>query len=591
MSTPLEDYALIGDRRSAALVSRGGSIDWLCWPRFDSDACFAALLGDERHGFWRIAPTDTSGHATWQYRADTMIVETRHATAEGTVRVTDFMPLHSRNSAVIRQITGETGTVAMMCDFRPRFDYGRMTPWRRTERRLVTAVVGPDLLRLRADVDLESLADRVTSRFTVRAGETLTFDLQYGLSYEDEPGLIDIAAALRETEKYWREWVGRFDKPTAWPDTVKRSLLSLQALTHKRTGGLVAAPTMGLPEIAGGPANWDYRYSWVRDSSFALAAFLNAGFDGEAAAWREWLLRAVAGEPEHMRTMYRFDGARHIGHYTIPWLPGYEGARPIHVGNAAATQRQLDIYGEVLDAMLHAARAGIDESRPWSIRVEEDILDHLERIWCEPDHGIWELRGEPRQYTYSKAMAWVAADRFVKLSHTRKNGDAARAERATRLRDAIHQSVCRDGYNRDRKSFVEEFGSDELDASLLRLPAIGFLPADDPRIAGTIAAIEAELVDDGLVRRLHRRRQNGSEGAFIACTCWLADCLAMQGRHKEATQYFERTLALQNDLGLLSEEWDLRRKRLTGNFPQALSHLAVINTALRLSGSVSNRDG
>jgi GH15 family glucan-1,4-alpha-glucosidase len=591
MSVPLEDYAMIGDRRSAALVSRSGSIDWLCWPRFDSDACFAALLGDERHGFWRLAPDHSRERASWHYRDDTMILETHHATAQGRVRVVDLMAVGTRHSAVIRQVIGEAGAVTMHSDFSPRFDYGQMPPWRRSEPHLVTGAVGPDLLQLHADVDLQSVDDRVTACFTVKPGETVTFDLQYGLSYGDAPAPIDAIACIAATETYWRQWLSRFTKLTAWPDMVKRSLLVLQSLCYAPSGGMIAAPTMGLPEVPGGEANWDYRYTWLRDSTFALSAFLNAGFTEEALAWRDWLLRAVAGDPAAMRTMYRCDGARHIDDYDVPWLPGYAGARPVHVGNTAATQRQLDIYGEVLDAMHLAAQAGIDENRPWDVNVEDRILDHLETMWRKPDQGIWESRDAPRQYTYSKAMAWVAADRFVKLSQMRKSNDEARVARAVRLREAIHRTVCRNGFSARRNSFVEAFGSERVDASLLLLPTVGFLPADDARIVGTIAAVEAELVVDGLVRRHHVREDGHAEGVFIACTCWLADCLHMQGRDGEARRYFERVSRLRNDVGLLAEEWDTATKRLSGNFPQALSHLAIINTAMRLSGPVLQRGG
>ena len=591
MSTPLEDYALIGDRHSAALVSRGGSIDWLCWPRFDSDACFASLLGDERHGFWRLAPAKAEGRASRRYRGDTMILETRHVTADGVVCVSDLMPIDTPHRTIIRQVTGEAGRMAMRCDFVPRFDGGRITPWRRAEGRVVAGAVGPDLLRLHADVDLDATGDFITSDFTLGAGETVTFDLRYGLSYEREPGPIDCRAAIARTETYWRDWIAGFGKTTAWPDAVKRSLLVLQALIYQPSGGLIAAPTLGLPEISGGKANWDYRYSWLRDSTFALSAFLNAGFNDEALAWRDWLLRAVAGDPARMRTMYRCDGARHIDTYDVPWLPGYDGARPIRVGNRAASQRQLDIFGEVLDSIHLAAQAGIDENRPWEIGIEEGVLDHLEEIWREPDQGIWESRESPRHYTYSKVMAWVAADRFLKLSVGRKTEDVRRRSRIARLRDLIHETVCRDGFNWRRNSFGEAFGADTVDASLLLLPAVGFLPISDPRIAGTIAAIEADLVEDGLVRRHPRSASDKEEGTFIACTCWLADCLDMQGRKAEAREYFERVLALRNDLGLLAEEWDGPRKRMCGNFPQALSHLAVINTALRLSGPVLRRGG
>jgi GH15 family glucan-1,4-alpha-glucosidase len=589
MTLALEEYALIGDRRSAALVSRRGSIDWLCWPRFDSDACFAALLGDERNGCWKIGPIDPAARSTRRYRPDTMILETRHATASGDVIVTDLMPVGKPHAAVIRQVHGERGEVEMELDFRLRFNYGAVSPWRVGAGRELTSVVGPDLVVLRSDVDLVCEAERVAARFTVRAGETVSFDLLYAVSYEPEPKAIDRDAAIAETEHYWRDWLRRFDKPTPWPDAVKRSLLVLQSLIFQPSGGMIAAPTLGLPEIPGGDANWDYRYSWLRDSSFALCAFLNAGFNEEAIAWRDWLLRALAGEPEHMRTMYRCDGGHQIGSREISWLPGYNGAQPIHVGNRAVNQIQLDIFGEVLDVMHVAEQAGIDEHRPWDIAVERAILDHVEKIWRKPDQGIWESRGGASQFTYSKAMAWVAADRFVKLSSRATSVSDADRARFGRLRDTIHATVCRDGYSPSRRSFVATFGGDELDASLLLLPLVGFLPIDDERIGQTIAAIERELVDDGLVRRHPARGDENDEGAFIACTCWLVDCLVMQGRDAEARAYLERVVSLCNDVGLLAEEYDTRGKRLTGNFPQALSHFALVNSALGLGGPVLKR--
>lgn len=588
MSLPLEDYALIGDRRSAALVSRRGSIDWLCWPRFDSDACFAALLGDERNGCWKLGPTDPEARSTRRYRPDTMILETRHATATGEVSVIDLMPVDMPHAALIRQVRGERGEVELELDLRLRFNYGAVSPWRRGEGRQVISVVGPDLVVLRGDVDLACEAERVAARFTVHAGETVSFDLLYGTSYEPEPKPIDRDAAILKTERYWRDWLRRFAKPTPWPDAVKRSLLVLQSLIFAPSGGMIAAPTLGLPEIPGGDANWDYRYSWLRDSSFALCAFLNAGFREEATAWRDWLLRALAGEPEHMRTMYRCDGGHQIGSREISWLPGYNGARPVHVGNRAVNQIQLDIFGEVLDVMHLAQQAGIDEHRPWDIAVERSILGHVEKIWRNPDQGIWESRGDASQFTYSKVMAWVAADRFLKLSSRIPAVSHADRARFTRLRDTVHAEVCRDGYSPSRGSFVASFGGDELDASLLLLPLVGFLPVDDARISQTIAAIERELVDDGLVRR-HPRQNGKDEGAFLACTCWLADCLSLQGRTDEARAYLERVLAVSNDVGLLAEEYDTSGKRLTGNFPQALSHFALINTALGLGGPVLKR--
>jgi GH15 family glucan-1,4-alpha-glucosidase len=586
VSKRIEDYALIGDRRSAALVARDGSIDWLCWPNFDSDACFAALLGDDSHGCWRIAPADGSGKVTRRYRGDTLILETRHETATGTVRVTDLMPSDTTHRAVIRQVTGERGKVAMTCDLSPRFDYGSIPPWLRAEARTVRGVVGPDLIVLRAPVDVECRSDHIVAEFTATPGETLTFTLQYGVAHKPEPEPLDPAAAIAATEKYWREWIDGFRAPTDWPNAVKRSLIILQALTEAETGGIIAAPTTSLPEVPGGEANWDYRYTWLRDSTFALTAFLNAGYRDEAACWRDWLLRTAAGIPGRLRTMYRGDGGRHTVPYDVERLPGWEGCWPVHVGNPAADQFQLDIYGEVLDSLHLCEQAGLGD-RQWDITVETELVFHLEKVWEEPDQGIWESRDRARHYTHSKVMAWVGVDRYLKL----KDIEAPRRRELEGLREEMHATICRAGFDPGRDSFMQTFDEPRvLDASLLMLPLVGFLPIDDPRIAGTIAAVERELVDDGLVRRW--KRDNGpDEGAFIACTCWLADCLGMQGRDQEARAYLERVIGLANDVGLLSEEWDTRAKRMLGNFPQALSHLALINTALGLCGPVLQRGG
>ncbi len=585
MSKRIEDYALIGDRCSAALVARDGAIDWLCWPHFDSDACFAALLGDERHGSWKIAPRHEPHRSSRRYLGHTLILETRHETESGVVRVTDLMPIGTKHRAVIRKVTGEAGEIEMALDLALRFDYGSIPPWLRAEPRVVRGVVGPDLVVFRSPIDVSCVGERIVAGFTIAAGESVTFTLQYGLSHEPEPSVIEPAAAIESTGKYWTQWVARFTTPTDWPGAVKRSLITLQALTDRETGGIVAAPTTSLPEVPGGERNWDYRYTWLRDSTFALSAFLNAGYREEARAWRDWLLRAAAGAPEHLRTMYRVDGSRHIGQYDLPWLQGYDGASPVGVGNPAGDQFQLDIYGEVLDSLHLCAQVGLDD-RPWDIAIEQAIVAHLEKIWERPDQGIWESRGPPQHFTYSKVMAWVGIDRFLKLAPI----SATRRRELETLRANIHRRICRDAFSPARNSFVQSFGSETLDASLLLLPLVGFLPIDDPRITGTIAALEGELVEDRLVRRWSRA-DGPAEGAFIACTCWLADCLHMQGRSAEARAYFERVLALCNDVGLLSEEWDTARQRMLGNFPQALSHLALINTALGLCGPVLHRGG
>lgn len=586
MSKKIEDYALIGDRRSAALVARDGSIDWLCWPRFDSDACFAALVGDERHGCWRLAPRDTVLRSEWRYRRDTLILETRHTTRNGVVSITDLMPIAAPRRTIIRHVVDEAGDVEMEMMLKPRFDYGRRRPWQSRDGRRAIAVVGPDLLTLHSDIELEGDDEAISARFHLKKGESAWFTLQYTLSQDHEAPSIDSVALTKTTERYWQHWLATFAASGEWSDAIKRSLVTLQALAHADTGGILGAPTLGLPEILGGSANWDYRYSWLRDSTFTLSAFLHAGFAEEACIWRDWLLRTVAGEPAEMRTMYRIDGAIHIEAREIPWLPGYQCSRPVRVGNAAANQFQLDIYGEVLNSLYLVEQMG-QGGRRWDSRLEDGIADHLAKIWTHPDKGIWESRDEPKHYTYSKVMAWAGIDRFLKLAHGRLS--SARKRELTRLRNAIHDEICARAYDPARNGFAAIYDSDEFDAALLRLPLVGFLPPDDPRILGTVAAIEGELTEGGLVRRKPRKKGEPEEGAFLACTCWLADCLAMQGRDAEARVYFERVLAVRNDLGLLSEEYDTQALRLTGNFPQTISHVALINTALRLSGVIPKR--
>lgn len=583
MSKPIESYALIGDRRSAALVARDGSIDWLCWPNFDSDACFAALLGDADNGCWCIAPRQTPQRTTRRYRGDTLILETRHETAAGRVLVTDLMPIGTEHRAVIRQVTGEAGTVAMVLDFALRFDYGSIPPWLHVEKHKVTGVVGPDLAVFRSPVDLDCADERIAAEFTVGAGETLTFTLQYGVSYGPEPKPLDAARLVAETERYWLDWIGKFQAPTDWPDAVKRSLITLQALIEAETGGMIAAATTSLPEVPGSDKNWDYRYTWLRDSTLALMAFLNSGYVDEARTWRNWLLRAAAGVPARLRTMYRSDAGRNVVPHDVPWLAGWEGSKPVHVGNPAADQFQLDVYGEVLDSLHLCEQAGL-HVRPWDIAIETRLVEHIEKVWEEPDQGIWESRGPPQHHTLSKVMAWVGVDRYLELDGI----DAKQRRKFAALRDRMRRTIEAEGFSTARNSFVQTFGSTKLDASVLLLPLVKFLPFDDPRIVGTVAAVERELVEGGLVRRWSRA-DGPDEGTFIACTCWLADSLAMQGRRKEARDYLERVIGIANDVGLLAEEWDVRSRRMLGNFPQALSHLALINTALKLCGPTLQR--
>ena len=588
MARLVEDYGLIGDGRTAALVSRNGSVDWLCWPRFDSDACFAALLGTEDHGRWIIEPLNAARLGR-RYQTDTLILETDFETAEGVVRLTDFMPVSEDSSALVRLVTGVRAKVEMRMMLNLRFDYGSMPPWLNSGEQKVEACVGPDRVVLHSPVPIAVDAEVVQAKFTVGEGETFPFVLAYGHSSESPAAPIEAKKALVKTQNYWREWIGKFEKTTDWPEAVQRSLLTLKAMIYKPTGGIVAAPTTSLPEAPGGEMNWDYRYSWVRDATFTMAALLNAGFEEEAQDWRDWLLRAAAGAPDKMRIMYRVDGSRRLEEWQIPWLPGFRWANPVRIGNAASSQRQLDIYGELIDTLHLAAKAGLKRPEQ-GLKLEEAIVLHVESIWQEPDQGMWESRAKPRHYVYSKVLAWVAIDRFVAGRATSQHSGRPLLRRMKALRDRIHAQVCSEGYDAGQRTFTAYYGSQELDASLLLLPLVGFLPIDDERITGTIAAIERDLVSDGFVRR-QRPRYKDPEGAFLACSCWLADCQMMQGRRDAARATFEALLSVRNDLGLLSEEYDLEASRLAGNFPQALSHLALVQTALALCGPVMQRGG
>ena len=592
-SKPIEDYALLGDGRTVALVARDGAVDWLCWPRFDSDACFAALLGDEAQGTWRIAP-EGGFTATRRYRGDTLVLDTEFACPGGTARLTDFMPLPAADgSALVRRLEGVAGEVTLAMTLRPRFGFGEVPPWWVAVDAGWKGVVGPDLLALRGP-PVERRGDELHARVTLRAGEVACFVLQHQPSHLGLPAPLDPEAALAATTAAWENWIAPFDKPTDWPEAVKRSLLTLRALTHHQTGGIVAAPTLGLPEQPGGSMNWDYRYCWLRDSTFTLAALLNAGLHGEARDWLHWLLRAIAGAPDKMRIMYRVDGGRRIDETGLPHLPGWNGSQPVRLGNAAAGQRQLDVFGEVLDSACLARRAGIDRGE-WGANTEARLIEHLERIWREPDQGMWESRGAPQHYVYSKVMAWVAVDRFLRISADDGLGPDRRAALEA-LRDAMHAEICEKGFNAAHGTFTQHYGSTALDASLLLLPLVGFLPATDSRMAATIAAIEAKLSEGGLIRRqeapfLGGTVLRGEEGVFLACSCWLADCMVLQNRHAEARTLFERVLGVGNDLGLLSEEYHVPSRRLVGNFPQALTHIAIVNTGLGLCGPILQRAG
>ena len=592
MSSPIEDYALIGDGQTAALVNRNGSIDWLCWPRFDSDACLCALLGTKEHGRWLLAPQAGGRSVRRRYEDDTLVLETETTTDTGVVRVIDFMPIREGDlSSVVRIVVGLSGSVAMRMDLRLRFDYGAIQPWCEFEAKKLTATIGPDRVTLASPVQLDVRNDAATAEFVVAQGQRLAFVLSYTPSDKTTDPEPEPERALDETRAYWLGWIAVFDATrTKWPALVKRSLITLRAMAHAKTGGLVAAPTAGLPEMPGGSLNWDYRYCWLRDSTFTLGALANAGFKQEAAAWRNWLLRAIGGSPDKMRIMYRVDGSRHLGERTVDGLPGYRDARPVRVGNAASTQHQVDVYGEVLDCLSFARRAGI-EVTPQQADIEARIVDHLAEVWDTPGSGVWESRSEPRQYTYSKVMAWVGVDRVLSDGVAQGSLSAERKAQLETLRQTIHDNVCHEGWNAGLGTFTQSYGNQVLDASLLLLPLVGFLPASDPRIAATISKIASELSEGGLIRRKKAKVDGPNEGAFLACSFWMADCLVLQGRRDEAEAQFERVVALANDVGLLSEEYDVPARHLAGNFPQALTHLALVNTALGLSGSVLNRAG
>jgi GH15 family glucan-1,4-alpha-glucosidase len=582
----IEDYALIGDGQTAALVGRNGSIDWLCWPRFDSPACFAALVGTPENGHWQICPEDPGYRARRAYRGRSLILETEFETAEGAVTLVDFMPVRSAQADLVRMVVGRRGRVAMRSEGALRFDYGASVPWvsLSADRKSLRAVAGPDMTLLCSPVALENRGGKTLASFEVGEGETFAFVLTHTASHLEVPKRVDPAQALAGTEAYWKEWSARCKVEGRWAEPVCRSLITLKALIYGPTGGIVAAPTTSLPEKIGGVRNWDYRFCWLRDATLTLLALMNAGFYDEAHAWRAWLVRAVAGAPEQMQIMYGLAGERRLPELEIPWLAGYEGSEPVRVGNGAATQLQLDIYGELIDTLYQACKGGLDgDDVAWSL--QRALLGHLEKAWIEPDHGLWEVRGPPRHFTYSKVMAWVAFDRAVKMVET--FGMTGPVERWRELRRRIHVDVCRRGFSRKRNAFVQSYGSTELDASLLLIPLTGFLPSSDPRVLATIEAIRRELTVDGLVMRYRTHETIDGlppgEGVFLACSFWLADALCMQGRWDEAEALFKRLVGLVNDVGLLAEEYDPAAKRFLGNFPQAFSHVALINTAMNLS--------
>jgi GH15 family glucan-1,4-alpha-glucosidase len=584
----IEDYAIIGDMQSAALVGRDGSVDWLCLPRFDSPACFAGLLGDDSHGHWRIAPPAGAGQATRSYQGETLILQTQWQTATGTARVIDFMPRREKDTPVLARIVeGVAGTVELDCVLRLRFGYGQVVPWARREGGAINAVAGPDSVWISTPVKLTGRDMEHRATFTVTAGERIPFTLAWTESHRPQPASCDAEDALAETSRYWADWVSACTYQGDYRDAVVRSLITLKALTYEPTGGIVAAATTSLPEDIGGSRNWDYRYCWLRDATITLEALLRTGYTDEATAWRKWLGRAIAGDPADVQIMYGVAGERRLAEWEAEWLPGYEGSVPVRIGNAAVQQRQLDVYGEVVDALCLAARSGIPADRhAWSL--QRALLDFLEKHWSEPDEGIWEVRGPRRDFVHSKVMAWVAFDRAAEAAAGGLPGPAVRWRQ---LRDQIHREVTEKGYNSERGAFTQYYGSNTLDASVLLMAELGFLPPSDPRLISTVDTIARELVTDGLVRRYQLSPDGqspvdglpGTEGAFLACSFWLADALHMTGRFDQATELFERLLGLRNDVGLLSEEYDPRYGRLVGNTPQAFSHVPLIQTALNLA--------
>ena len=575
---------MIGDLQTAALVERGGSIDWLCFPRFDSAACFAALLGDAENGRWLIAPA-AGGTTSRRYRDDTLILETTWENDDGAVRVIDFMPPRDKAPDVVRIVEGIRGKVEMRSELVVRFDYGHIVPWVRRIDHARVAVAGPDGLCFRSPARTRGENMRTVSTFTVEKGERVPFVLTWFASHGDLPPEIDPEDALVQTDEFWREWIGACgaDIPDEWRAVIMRSLIILKALIYEPTGGIVAAPTTSLPEWIGGVRNWDYRYCWLRDATLTLLALLHGDYEDEARAWRTWLLRAVAGDPADVQVMYGVGGERRLTELELPWLRGYEGSAPVRIGNAASEQLQIDVFGEVIDALYQARVHGLEfQKNPWDL--QKVLLDHLEEIWREPDEGIWEIRGERRHFVHSKVMAWVAFDRAVRSVEEQAVDGPVEHWRA--LRDEIHADVCANGFDEELGSFVQSYGSKELDASLLQIPLVGFLPASDPKVRGTVAAIEKNLVVDGLVLR-YRTRESvdglpAGEGVFLPCSFWLVDCLELLGRSDDAQTLFDRLIGLANDVGLLAEEYDPRAKRQLGNFPQAFTHLALVNTAFNV---------
>jgi GH15 family glucan-1,4-alpha-glucosidase len=585
VSSRIEQYAMVGDTQTAALVGDDGSIDWMCAPRFDSAAYFSALLGDENHGRWLIAPADGGRAVRRRYRDHTLVLETEFDTPEGSVRIIDFMPIRDKTVDVIRIVEGLHGHVPMQMHLTIRFDYGQTIPWVHDIGHALAAVAGPDALVLRTPVETRGAGHSTVAEFTVHRGQRVPFVLAWYPSHEEIPRAVNATWALERTESWWHKWSKKSTYDGEWSEAVQRSTITLKALTYAPTGGIVAAPTTSLPEWIGSVRNWDYRFCWLRDATFTLLALIHAGYEDEAGAWRQWLLRAAAGEPTDLQIMYGPAGERRLTEWEVPWLPGYEGSKPVRVGNAASEQFQLDVYGEVADALYQSRRGAVAENdvNAWDLAVA--LLEFLEDAWKQPDDGIWEVRGPRQHFTHSKVMAWVAFDRAVRS--VEEHGLDGPVDQWRAARDEIHAQVCDRGYDASLGSFVQSYGSAQLDASLLLVPLVGFLPADDPRVAGTIAAVERELVEDGFVLR-YRTHADGvdglppGEGVFLPCSFWLVDCYELIGRHDDAHRLFERLVGLANDVGLLSEEYDPRAERLVGNFPQAFTHLALVNTAFNV---------
>jgi len=583
MAGKIEDYALIGDCETAALVCRNGSIDWLCWPAFSSDACLAALLGAEENGFWKIAPVEAACRITRRYRPGTLVLETTFESAGGAIRLIDFMPIRDGNCCVVRIVEGIRGRLKLRMEMALRFDYGRTVPWVTAVGDGVRAVAGPNLVVLHGSVPMHGEDLKTVAEFEVNPRQRAWFTLSYGLSHRPDPPPVDAGKALTDTGRRWRSWRAHRKYQGKYSEAVERSLLTLKAMTFRPTGGVVAAVTTSLPESIGGVRNWDYRYCWLRDTTFTLLALISGGFFDEAAAWQDWLLRALAGSPDQVQIMYGLAGERQLVEWEAHWLPGYGNSHPVRIGNAASLQVQLDIYGEMLDCFYHAQRS-LRRHNENDFRVMARLLDHLETIWQQPDQGIWETRGGPQQFTYSKMMVWVAFDRAVRLAERLRY--KAPLEKWKKLRDAVHAEVCLRGFDRKRGAFVQAYGSDQLDAALLLMPLVGFLPGSDPRVKKTVEAIERELMPAGFVIRYNSSKVDDGlppgEGVFLACSFWMVSSLKSIGRIKDARALFERLLALRNDVGLLSEEYDVQGSRLAGNFPQAFSHIALVNAAFDL---------